>query len=42
MKLAAAHAIADLVDIPTPSEIVPCVFDVRVAPAVAEAVARHV
>lgn len=41
MKLAAARAIADLVDDPTPGEIVPCVFDERVAPAVAKAVADH-
>jgi len=40
MKLAAAHAIADLVDQPTADQIVPSVFDERVAPAVAAAVAR--
>ncbi|NHN55972.1 NADP-dependent malic enzyme [Calidifontibacter sp. DB0510] len=38
MKLAAAEAIAALVDEPTAEEIVPSVFDERVAPAVAEAV----
>ena len=41
MKLAAAHAIAALVPEPTPEQIVPCVFDERVAPAVAAAVAAH-
>jgi malate dehydrogenase (oxaloacetate-decarboxylating) len=39
MKLVAAQAIAALVADPTPGEIVPCVFDERVVPAVAEAVA---
>jgi malate dehydrogenase (oxaloacetate-decarboxylating) len=39
MKLAAAQAIADLVAEPTASEIVPSVFDERVAPSVAAAVA---
>jgi malate dehydrogenase (oxaloacetate-decarboxylating) len=39
MKLAAAHAIASLVENPTAECIVPCVFDERVAPAVAAAVA---
>ena len=38
MKIAAAHAIADLVVDPTAAEIVPSVFDDRVAPAVAAAV----
>jgi malate dehydrogenase (oxaloacetate-decarboxylating) len=38
MKLAAAHAIADLVPHPTPEEVVPSVF----APGVADAVARAV
>ncbi|EWT00488.1 malate dehydrogenase [Intrasporangium oryzae NRRL B-24470] len=38
MKLAAAHAIAALVPEPTAGEIVPSVFDERVAPAVAAAV----
>jgi malate dehydrogenase (oxaloacetate-decarboxylating) len=38
MLLAAAHAIADVVTEPNPSFIVPSVFDVAVAPAVAEAV----
>jgi len=38
MKLAAARAIALLVEDPTPDRIVPSVFDERVAPAVAEAV----
>ena len=42
MKIAAARAIADLVQHPTAEEIVPSVFDERVAPAVAEAVRRHV
>ena len=40
MKLAAARAIADLVPHPTAGEIVPSVFDERVSPAVAAAVAR--
>jgi malate dehydrogenase (oxaloacetate-decarboxylating) len=40
MKLAAAHAIAGLVEHPTAERIVPSVFDERVAPAVADAVAR--
>jgi malate dehydrogenase (oxaloacetate-decarboxylating) len=40
MKLAAAHAIAGLVEHPTAEQIVPSVFDERVAPAVAGAVAR--
>ncbi|TQM62313.1 NAD(P)-dependent malic enzyme [Humibacillus xanthopallidus] len=40
MKLAAAHAIACLVEHPTAEQIVPSVFDERVAPAVAGAVAR--
>ena len=39
MKLAAARAIASLVAEPTAQEIVPSVFDGRVAPAVAAAVA---
>ena len=39
MKVAAAHAIADLVEEPTADEIVPSVFDERCAPAVAAAVA---
>ncbi|GAA4346015.1 NADP-dependent malic enzyme [Angustibacter luteus] len=38
MKLAAAWAIADLVDSPTAVEIVPSVFDERVVPAVSAAV----
>ncbi|GAA3698311.1 NADP-dependent malic enzyme [Terrabacter ginsenosidimutans] len=42
MKLAAAYAIADLVDAPTADRIVPSVFDDRVAPAVAAAVAGQV
>ena len=42
MKLAAARAIADLVEFPTAEQIVPSVFDERVAPAVAKAVAQHV
>jgi malate dehydrogenase (oxaloacetate-decarboxylating) len=40
MKLAAAHAIAGLVEHPSAERIVPSVFDERVAPAVAAAVAR--
>ncbi len=40
MKLAAAAAIADAVDDPSPGEVVPSVFDPRVVPAVAAAVAR--
>jgi malate dehydrogenase (oxaloacetate-decarboxylating) len=39
MKLAAAAAIADAVDDPSPGEVVPGVFDPRVVPAVASAVA---
>ncbi|HEY6796213.1 MAG TPA: NADP-dependent malic enzyme [Kineosporiaceae bacterium] len=39
MKLAAATAIAACVDVPGADEVVPSVFDVRVAPAVAAAVA---
>ena len=42
MKLAAAYAIAGLVDEPTADGIVPSVFDERVAPAVAAAVAGQV
>ena len=42
MKLAAARAIADLVTDPHPQQIIPSVFDPRVAPAVAAAVAAHV
>ncbi|GGM91759.1 malate dehydrogenase [Terrabacter tumescens] len=42
MKLAAAYAIAGLVDEPTADRIVPSVFDERVAPAVAAAVAARV
>ncbi|MEW1953932.1 NADP-dependent malic enzyme [Terrabacter sp. NPDC080008] len=38
MKLAAARAIAQLVEEPTADRVVPSVFDERVAPAVAEAV----
>ncbi|WP_265444139.1 NAD(P)-dependent malic enzyme [Flexivirga meconopsidis] len=41
MKLAAAEAIAGLIETPTADEIVPSVFDERVAPAVAEAVRAH-
>ena len=41
MKLAAAYAIAALVEHPTADEIVPSVFDPRVAPAVAAAVASN-
>jgi len=39
MKLAAAHAIAGLLPEPVAHEIVPSVFDVRVVPAVSQAVA---
>jgi malate dehydrogenase (oxaloacetate-decarboxylating) len=42
MKLAAAQAIAALVEEPTADRIVPSVFDERVAPTVARAVAQHV
>ena len=42
MKLAAARAIADLVPHPTRDEIVPSVFDERVAPTVAAAVSALV
>ena len=40
MKLAAAYAIAALVEHPTADEVVPSVFHPGVAPAVAEAVRR--
>lgn len=40
MKVAAAQAIAALVEEPTPEYIIPSPFDPRVAPAVAEAVAE--
>lgn len=41
MKIAAAHALADLVvDCCTPEYVIPEAFDLRVAPAVAAAVAR--
>ena len=40
MKLAAARAIADLVDEPSATYVVPSVFDERVAPRVAEAVSH--
>lgn len=40
MKVAAAYAIADLVENPTSEYIIPSPFDTRVAPAVAEAVAK--
>jgi malate dehydrogenase (oxaloacetate-decarboxylating) len=39
MKLAAAHAIAGLLDDPVAHEVVPSVFDERVVPAVSQAVA---
>ncbi|HEY7044749.1 MAG TPA: NADP-dependent malic enzyme [Nocardioidaceae bacterium] len=39
MKLAAAGALADLVDSPDPAAIIPSPFDARVAPVVAAAVA---
>jgi malate dehydrogenase (oxaloacetate-decarboxylating) len=42
MKLAAARAIAALVEAPTADHVVPSVFDDRVAPAVAEAVSALV
>ena len=42
MKIAAAHTIAGLVEHPSAGQIIPSVFDDRVAPAVAAAVARHV
>ncbi len=38
MKVAAARAIAGLVEQPTPGEVIPSVFDDRVAPAVAQAI----
>ncbi|WP_137122776.1 NAD(P)-dependent malic enzyme [Segeticoccus rhizosphaerae] len=38
MKVAAAQAIAGLVHEPTPTEVIPSVFDERVAPAVAQAI----
>ncbi len=41
MKLAAAQAIAGLVEHPTAGQIMPSVFDDRVAPAVAKAVAER-
>jgi malate dehydrogenase (oxaloacetate-decarboxylating) len=41
MKLAAARAIAGLVESPTADHVVPSVFDERVAPAVAAAVTAH-
>ncbi|PWJ24807.1 malate dehydrogenase (oxaloacetate-decarboxylating) [Branchiibius hedensis] len=41
MKIAAAQAIAGLVENPTADKIVPSPFDERVAPAVAAAVAAH-
>jgi len=40
MKIAAAYAIADLIDNPTADYIIPSPFDERVAPAVAKAVAE--
>jgi len=40
MKIAAAYAIADLVENPTADYIIPSPFDKRVAPAVAKAVAE--
>jgi malate dehydrogenase (oxaloacetate-decarboxylating) len=40
MKLAAAHALADLLPDPVAHEIVPSVFDERVVPAVSQAVAE--
>ena len=39
MKVAAAEAIVGLISSPTVTEVVPSVFDSRVAPAVASAVA---
>ncbi|NMB00240.1 MAG: NADP-dependent malic enzyme [Firmicutes bacterium] len=40
MKVAAAYAIASLIEEPTPEYIIPSPFDPRVAPAVAKAVAE--
>ena len=40
MKVAASHALADLVDNPTPDYIIPAAFDPRVGPAVSKAVAE--
>jgi malate dehydrogenase (oxaloacetate-decarboxylating) len=40
MKIAAADALASLVEKPTATEIMPDVFDPRVVPTVAEAVKR--
>ncbi|MBQ7154368.1 MAG: NAD-dependent malic enzyme [Synergistaceae bacterium] len=40
MKVAASHALADLVDNPTPVYIIPAAFDPRVGPAVSKAVAE--
>jgi malate dehydrogenase (oxaloacetate-decarboxylating) len=41
MKLAAAHALADLVKNPTAKKIIPSIFDKRVVPAVAKAVIKE-
>lgn len=40
MKIAAAGAIADLIKKPTPENIIPSIFDRKVVPAVAKAVAK--
>ena len=40
MKVAAASAIASLIENPTPNCIIPSPFDTRVAPVVAQAVAE--
>ncbi|MCE8423293.1 MAG: NAD-dependent malic enzyme, partial [Candidatus Methanoperedens sp.] len=40
MKLAAANALASLVPEPSEGSIIPCIFDERVAPSVASAVAQ--
>jgi malate dehydrogenase (oxaloacetate-decarboxylating) len=40
MKLAAAHAIADCIEAPTPGVILPCILDLSVAEKVAVAVSR--
>lgn len=40
MKIAAAHSIANLVKKPNPENIIPSIFDKKVVPAVAKAMAR--
>ncbi len=42
VKLAAAEALAALVEEPTPGCIVPSIFDERVVPAIADAIGRCV